>query len=549
MQGELFVRDNLTGHPVAEDGLMPVLERTLLRLSCVLAVALVAGCGSTAQMTTSRLSDGLSGQAGETSSLPGAGPAPALRAAGSAVTAAPGAPGTDPSQGRGTAAAARGPAGSNAVGAAPSAPLAAAASTGLGVTATTISIGIGYSTNGDTANSAIGASGISSGDTLANAKALVEEVNAAGGVAGRKVVAVYFAYDATSTQPGATQDQAACSAFTQDHQVIAVLSSNLSDVLPACLKKAGVVFLKSGVIVAEDATYLRQYSNEFLLGTMAQDRLLTDQVTSFVRQEYFGGWNTVTGQAGPAPTKLAVLTYDPASFTRAVNGSLLPALAAAGHPVAASEVYPVHKPATQSDVSGLVTQIKTATLQMQQDGVTHLVFNDASGLLLGLFSSNASSQQYFPRFGVTSGAGVQAIYAAGLVKANQLNGMSGNGWMPSLDLPAADTVPYQTSATKRCLEIMKRRTGQTYTSTNAASLALGQCDQVFAFTQAMAKAPSLSPAGLIAGLESLGSSFVSAILPAAFLSAAQHDDGVRAFDLNWVAGCTCVRYTSPRNVP
>ena len=67
--------------------------------------------------------------------------------------------------------------------------------------------------------------------------------------------------------------------------------------------------------------------------------------------------------------------------------------------------------------------------------------------------------------------------------------------------------------------------------------------------EAMAKAPSLGPYGLVAGMASLGRSHVSALLPASFLSPQQHDNGVRAFDLNWVASCNCVRYSSPRSVP
>ena len=420
---------------------------------------------------------------------------------------------------------------------------------GLGVTDKTITVGVTVTSNGDAANSAIGASGITQGDARANIKALVDEINAAGGVAGRQLVAVVHAYDAQSTQSGATQDGAACSDFTEDHEVMAVFSTGLTDLLPQCLKKAGVVQFASGGLVGKDKAFTQTYPASFQLGTMTQERILKDTVGALSRQNYFTGWNTLTGRPAIAPVKLAVISYDGASFKNAVTSTLLPGLRAAGHPVDSTNVFYILSAESQAGVGSQAAAIKSATLRMQQDGVTHLVFNDANGLLLGLFATNAQSQQFFPRFGVTSGAGPQAIYDSGLVKAEQLNGMAGNGWLPTLDLPAADGSKLATEATARCLEIMKRRTGQTYTSTNAASIALIECDNFFLLVEALGRAPSLSPTGLVAGMEAIGGTYTSALLPASFLSAQQHDNAVRAFDLNWVASCTCVRYSSPRSVP
>jgi ABC-type branched-subunit amino acid transport system substrate-binding protein len=416
------------------------------------------------------------------------------------------------------------------------------------VTAKTITVGIMYSTNGDAANAAIGAAGLTQGDTLADAKALVADVNAHGGIAGRKLVAVYHATNAQSQDPRATQDQAACTDFTQDHKVMAVFGSNFTDTLPSCLRKAGVVFMKAGVILGEDSTYLRQFSNEILLGTLAQERALRDQVGSFVRQGWFGGWNVVSGAPAKVPVKVGVITFDEPTYHRSLRGTLLPALRAAGHPAPETDVFEIHTPTSSSDQAGSIAQLKSATLRLQQDGVTHVVLVDTSGGILELFASNARTQGYYPRLGLSSGDGVQAIHDTGLVQDKQLVGMAGNGWLPFLDLPAADGSRYATAATKRCLKIMKDRTGQTYTSTNAASLALSYCDQVFLFTQALRSAHSLSPAGLVEAIGAIGSSYASPVLPRAYFSPTRHDEGVQAWDMNWVSSCSCVRYSSPHDV-
>src|SRR5207249_10346778 len=55
-----------------------------------------------------------------------------------------------------------------------------------GVTGTTIYVGVIYTENGKAANEAIGAAGITQGDEQANVRVLVDDINAHGGVAGRK---------------------------------------------------------------------------------------------------------------------------------------------------------------------------------------------------------------------------------------------------------------------------------------------------------------------------------------------------------------------------
>jgi hypothetical protein len=507
----------------------------------VLGLALSA-CGSTVPLTSTTLlpGDGLSpsqqhGPGGMTSGTTGS----------SSTGSVPGLGSTGASTGAGTGLG-TGTAGSAA---STAAPLASQAETGLGVTATTINVGVGYATDGDALNAALGASGITTGDERANAQALIDEINAHGGIAGRKLVPVYYGYHVTSTDTGSTQDAAACQQWTVDHRVLAVFSSNLTDTLPACLKKAGVVWFKGGVIVDVDATYLRQYSNEFLLSTMSIDRIFKDQVAALVRQSYFTGWNTVTGAPASTTAKLGVITFDTDSFNRGLRRVLLPQLSQAGHPVDPVDVIEVHRPEQESDAAGTAAQIKSATLRLQQDGVTHVVLGDAGGYILEVFGSNARSQGYYPRLGVTSGAGVQVLHDAGLVTDKQVRGLAGDGWLPTLDLLASDGGRYATSETRRCLDIMKRRTGQTYTSTNAATIALADCDGMFLFTQAMRHTTALTPAGLIGALDAIGSSFVSPLVPKAFVSPRQHDTAIRAWDLNWVQSCTCVRYSSPRDVP
>ncbi|GAC1611194.1 MAG: hypothetical protein NVS3B26_22450 [Mycobacteriales bacterium] len=80
---------------------------------------------------------------------------------------------------------------------------------GPGVSATTITIGYNYTSNGDAGNAAIGAA-VSQGDEVGEAKAIRDDINSHGGVAGRNLQIVFHPYDATSQQTNDTQDASDC---------------------------------------------------------------------------------------------------------------------------------------------------------------------------------------------------------------------------------------------------------------------------------------------------------------------------------------------------
>jgi hypothetical protein len=159
------------------------------------------------------------------------------------------------------------------------------------------------------------------------------------------------------------------------------------------------------------------------------------------------------------------------------------------------------------------------------------------------FLNNTRQQRYFPRLGANSATGMQALHDAGAIDPQQFNGAVGIGWAPTLDLPAGKGDVYLTSATKECLDNNKKRTGQTFTSTNAASLALIACDTINAIAAGAAKAGSVINVNTgRAALESLGSSLRSAAAPKVFLGPDRHDGLETAFDLYWDSACTCAKY-------
>src|SRR4051812_5485057 len=522
-----------------------------VRQAALIGLALTAAaCGSTVQTTDSALSAG-SGLAPTNGGL-GA-PATAGVAGGQLPGAPDGAlrgPGTPPVAAGGALAATNGNT-SSGVEAGSVHRDAAGIPQGFGVAATTISIGVGYSTNGDAANAALGADKITQGDTKGETKAVIDDINRHGGLAGRKLVPVWHAWDAQSAETSAQQDQAACADYTQDHKVFAVLDSGLSDDLAACLRKKGVLQIFAGDIIDHDRQYFREFPTYYDIGTMTQDRMMAAEVPSLVRQRYFTGWDATLGAPAPSnPVKLGILSLDTPSWNRPLDKVLLPALTRAGQHVDARDIVRATYPKSSSDDGALVADIQGAALRFRNDGVTHVILLDPSGSLTLFFSKNAKGQHYYPRYGANSGTGMQALVDAGVVDADQLNGAVGLGWLPNLDLPARVSPKYGTSATKHCLNVMSNA-GFTFDSTNAASIALSDCHTLYILQTAINKAgQSITLRTVQTSLDGLGDSFIPAGLPAMRLSPAQHDGATLAYDMTWDNNCGCAAYVgAARRVP
>ena len=510
--------------------------RLLVGTTAMIAALSLAACGSTVQVGDEQALAGEGALSNPSGSL--AGPAgQSGKGAGLGAASGPGAGAGAAGGGSGTSSGAGATAASRAGG------LAAVSGNAP------IEVGITYTSDGEQANSALGAAAITRGNEKADAQAVLDEINAKGGINGRKLKPVYFAYESTSSDTLANQDQAACAQFTEDHHV-AVSWGNGGEVLTACLAKAGVLMMSSGDLINADNAQLRQYPYLFQLGTLSQDRMMADQVNTLKRLRYFTGWDSVRGEASATPAKLGVLSLDLPQWQRPLKSVLLPRLSAAGYPVDSENVYAVYSPTNTSEASRTAADVNNATLRFRQSGVTHVVVLDGSGLVTLLFAQSARQQNYYPRLGMNTGSGAQALYDAGTVDNEFLEGAVGLGWMPAIDLSARAGNSYATAATRYCLQVMKARTGQTFTSTNAAGLALSKCDMGFLTAQALRRAgknPTLDSAQN--AIEAIRGGYDSPLIPSTFFGATRHDAADLGFDMKWDTGCRCTRYVGKHTIP
>jgi ABC-type branched-subunit amino acid transport system substrate-binding protein len=414
---------------------------------------------------------------------------------------------------------------------------------GPGVTAKTITIGFNYTKDGTAGNAAIG-SNLGQGDELNEAKAVQEDINAHGGVAGRKLEIIFHAYSNQSTDSGSVQDESACQDYVQDHKVFAVAGAGISETLPGCLTKAGVLNAASGKIISADNAFYRRYPHYADLASLTQDRMMRDLAARLVAKRYFDGWNSATGAPATTPAKVGILTFDGRTeWETPLTRILLPALKAAGHPVADQDIFRAHYASTTTEAGPLAGDMQSAALRFRQDGVTHVIFLDGSGLMNLFFSQNAANQHYYPRYGVNSATGMQALVDGGDIDAKQLRGALGIGWLPGLDLPASASGRYATAGGRHCASVLSKA-GFTFTDTNSRTIAYGACDQLYFIAAAINGAgPSVTLQSAQAAIDRLGSSFVPANIPASYFSASQHDAVASVYDLAWDDGCGCAKYT------
>src|SRR5207249_3631732 len=91
--------------------------------------------------------------------------------------------------------------------------------TGPGFTADVVTVGVEYLKDLSAGGQQFGARGVDAGDGQAQVRAVVDWINSAGGIAGRKVVPVLHGTDVIGGGTWDAQQQQACTDFSEDHRV------------------------------------------------------------------------------------------------------------------------------------------------------------------------------------------------------------------------------------------------------------------------------------------------------------------------------------------
>ncbi|MDX6199690.1 MAG: hypothetical protein QOJ79_2841 [Actinomycetota bacterium] len=415
---------------------------------------------------------------------------------------------------------------------------------GPGVTATTIAVGLPYTTNAQAAGDALGVVA-GGGDQRAQWNVIIDDLNKhAHGILGRKIVPVYHATDATSSDTYDAQEQAACSDYFEDHKVFAVLNGSVNGVLRACAEKAHAVNIYEDLSDASAPTF-RAFPHYVEVGNLRLDRMAANWPALLAAQSYFTKWDTSTGAPGVAPVKVGVLALEEPASRYAIDHALKPALAAAGY--GNPDVVTVQSPKSTQDSGSTISAIQAAVLKFRSDGVTHFLPLDIGAGLALYFGLNAGNQNYYPRYGLTTSDGVQTLIDQASFPKAQLNGAVGYGWYPLIDLSVSrnpDNGPYSNASRRTCLKLMSDA-GQNLSTAVEKRSAVFECDEMHFLKAALEwGGPSVTQASFLAGVAKVGTTFAAGNTFSTVFGSSLHDGVSSARLFAYDTKCGCFNYTS-----
>lgn len=402
---------------------------------------------------------------------------------------------------------------------------------GPGITATTVKIGIPYATDVAAADQATGAGALNPGNTKAEAQAIWDWVNHHGGVGGRKAVLDFYGIPATTSDANSSF-QAACDHFTQDSHDFVVLNKGTAN-FDTCLEQRGVLHLVDDLTISNDSSARTLPHDIRPAGITLEDSART-LVQGLSRLGYFNGAGVNSA------VKVGIMSFDDPGFRAAITNVMLPALKAAGHPVASGDVQLAPPPNSVADYGPMDRAATNATVHFRTDGVNHVLLFDSDGALTQGFATAAESQHAHFDYGVNSQNGMQVGLEAGDVPPDQAVGSMGVGWLPDFDVVASQR-PTNALA-KKCRSIMAAA-GFPASGDNADVIQLFMCQDAFTLQAAMSRLTGdITRDTVVAALQSLGSSLPDVANYVIGLDR-QHVDGVRELRLYaYSQGCGCYEY-------
>ena len=376
---------------------------------------------------------------------------------------------------------------------------------GPGITASKISIGIAYCDDEGSLERALGFEAAPSDERRAW-EIVIEDTNKRGGIGGRKVEPLWKELPCSSSnQTFADMYEEACTYFTRDNKVFAVMSGQ-ADVpgYVACVHRAGAVIISTN-LTDSDKRFLQAYPYNILPSALAVDTMARVEVPALKAQNYFSSIDPAFPRV-----KVGIIVDDTPNFERTLNTALLPALRQAGITVADNHIARIQHLGRLSDAAALSAEISAAVLRFNTDRVSHVLFLQAQGILTLLFLREAQSQQYFPRYGFNSQDAPQYVLdftATGgerAVSPRNFNNSIGFGWYPLIDQPRP---PISAGPPERtaCANLLKAHGYDAFGDANAEAIALNVCDDMSFLKLSVSRAGSVvNQATFLAAVNGIG---------------------------------------------
>ncbi len=377
----------------------------------------------------------------------------------------------------------------------------------------------------DGGNAALGAgfaaTPVNFGDGRLEAKAVVADINAHGGVGGRPIQLFLQKIAATDTGNPAAFD-AACKGLVQDHKVFAIVSIfNLRSPLAACAAKNKVFLIDVALGSGDDDLY-RQFGdwamNPAAMSLDTEQRLVLRTALT-------------QGTIGPKVRVGVVVQNDDDIYPRVFKNAIEPTLRQMGVPHESAGI------ANATDNTGL----QNAILKFKTDGVQVVQFSVGNGGIPPvLFMQAAEQQQFRPTY--VLGDSSDTWFVGSSAPRAQVEKITGVGSYPVANVDAAQyaTTPRE----KKCLDVITRA-GQPVSDRHTSLTATFYCESLYGFAAAGALVQGpLTPDTWRNAYRSLGAAY-PALTTFASDTGKNPSAAAQVYrTLAWDKGCGCVRYTS-----
>ena len=357
-----------------------------------------------------------------------------------------------------------------------------------------------------------------SGDTAAQIAEIAKEVNASGGIGGRKMVPVVRPFEALTDSQA--NEEKLCKAFTEDDKVFAVvLQGQFQATLRSCYANADTLMLDTTAFPLDQQSF-ESYAPYLWQPSYPEFGLLNAAMVADLGDSGFF-----------EDAKLGVVGIDNDQNRRVYAEQIEPALQREG--VEPEDVRWIDG----SNSSTLQTGQDQAVLAFKGAGVDRL-FVVGGSRLASFMMATAQKQEYYPRFALSTwdspDFGIRN-YPKSMV------GAQGVSVMPGFDVGDEQYAFPATDAERSCKQVLERA-GEKFTKRAAVRNQLMWCDASFLLRDAFKDADGpVSAEEFQKGVERIGSDFESAAIYASGFSKGAFTGGAGYRRMVYGPDCNCMQ--------
>jgi hypothetical protein len=329
-----------------------------------------------------------------------------------------------------------------------------------------VEVGIIVETNTQQFAGSLGFGDIDNGNERAVAQATVDDANAHGGLHGHKIAPVFFTFDPTYSGSYASLEQSACSLFTEDHHVVAILVAYHIDFglnLVACAARKGVAVIAPVGYGTFSEADLQRFPLFVTPGAPTMETGVRAQVDALAGTGFLGRSSTI-----------GLVRYSGSQFD---SGEKVMRSALSRHGLRLAMAAEVGSINQTSDIGPIASAVASAELRFRAAGVDRVLFISNGAFLALEFTQAADKQGYRPRYGLASTDAPATLVT--LAPARQLEGSQGIGWGPFFDITDVRKAPPPGLA--YCLARLKAH-GQQPAAGTAQSVGAEFCEQMDVLT-------------------------------------------------------------------